>query len=97
MEGCESMSQMTKKEAVDLMAYFTLVAVSKMGNQLLEKYVSVEQTDKMMRVVVSLFAEDSLVSEAFIIGQLQRLLRKLDVHEVPESQIKYFKKGDSEE
>jgi hypothetical protein len=89
-------TQMSKKEATDLMAYFTLISVSKIGNQLLEKYVSLEQTDKMMRVIVDLFKEDHKASEIFIIGQLQKLLQKLDNHQVSESTKKYFKKVDNE-
>ena len=91
------MNQMTRKEAVDLMAYFTLVSVSKQGDALVEKYVSQAQIDKMMRTIVSLFKGDNKKAETFILDQIQRLLRKLDKHNDLEAKESTFIKGDKEQ
>lgn len=92
-----SKSQMTKKESIDLMAYFTLISVSKQGENLVGKLMTREQIDKMMQVAVILFDNNSKKAENFIINNLNRLLKKLETHEISESQKKKFeKKGDVE-
>jgi hypothetical protein len=93
LDGDESMSQLTKKDAVDLMAYFTMISVSKMGNQTLEKHITAEQTDKMMRVVVHMFKQDEKKAEEFIVDRLKTLITKLNSFDDSECQIKNFKKG----
>lgn len=86
--------QMTKKDAIDLMAHFMLIAQSKQGNQLLEKHMGDGQIDKMMQVVVSLFKGENEKAEQFIINRIEVLLKKLDAHKIPENSRKYFEKGD---
>lgn len=85
------MKKMTKREAVDMMAYFSLISISKMGNELIEKLMTPDMIDKMMRVNVALFDNDDKKCERFIVNQMQKFIVKLDAFDDSECQRKNFK------
>ncbi|EJW13944.1 hypothetical protein OB446_027090 [Paenibacillus alvei] len=85
--------QMTKKQAIDLLATLTFISVSKNGEQVIEKIgLTEEQTDKMMRVVVSLFNNDEVEANKFIIKEMKKLLKKLDEHDDSDAKESTFKR-----
>lgn len=83
--------QMTKKQAIDLLATLTFISVSKNGEHIIEQIgLTEEQTDKMMRVVVSLFNNDELEANKFIIKEMKKLLKKLDDHDDTDAEERTF-------
>ncbi|MCY9757674.1 hypothetical protein M5X00_25950 [Paenibacillus alvei] len=84
--------QMTKKQAIDLLATLTFISVSKNGEQVIEEIgLTEEQTDKMMRVVVSLFNNDEVEANKFIVKEMKKLLKKLDEHDDKDAKESTFK------
>lgn len=88
----KSKSQMTKEEITDLLSLFTLIAVSKNGEDEFQRLgITEEQADKMLRVSVNLFDNDEKKAEEFIRNKVIELLAKLDAHDDSECQINNFK------
>lgn len=89
--------QMTKKEILNLYSLMVMISVSKNGESIFEVTGFTEENmDKMMRVLVSSFDEDEVKANKYIIKEVNKLLEKLEDHEVSENQRKYFTKGDEE-
>ncbi|MGG4105086.1 hypothetical protein AAXB25_14315 [Paenibacillus lautus] len=90
--------QMTKKEILNLYSLMIMISVSKNGESVFEATGFTEDhMDKMMRVLVSSFKDDEKKANEFIVNEVNKLLKKLDVHEVSESQRKYFNRGEDKE
>ncbi|WP_090739409.1 hypothetical protein [Paenibacillus sp. Mc5Re-14] len=87
--------QMAKKEILNLYSLMIMISVSKNGESVIEATGFTEENmDKMMRVLVSSFDEDEVKANKYIVKEVNKLLKKLDDHEVSENQRKYFPKGD---
>lgn len=90
--------QMTKKEILYLYSLMITISVSKNGESVFEATGFTEDhMDKMMRVLVGSFDGDEVKANKYIVNEVNKLLKKLDVHEVDESQRKYFTKGEDKE
>lgn len=86
--------QMTKKQAIDLLATLTFISVSKNGESVIEQIgLTEEQTDKMMRVVVSLFNNDEMEANRFIVKEMKKLLKKLEEHDASDAKERTFKRS----
>ncbi|TVX85981.1 hypothetical protein [Paenibacillus agilis] len=89
--------QMTKKQAIDLLATLTFISMSKNGEEVIEALgLTEEQTDKMMRVVVSLFNNNEVEANKFIVKEMRKLLKKLDVHDDTDAKERTFKGVDNQ-